>query len=162
MMDNYDDYDSDIPVNYRGFDLSDIDYSDLPGLMENIDLIHEDMNRIKNLSNKLVSIYESADAYWDTAPDERKNVYQKFLDEGVKEYGEDKAREFIELLIGGPHESPKLQVAKAKAILISYERIFEDDESEPIHPSQFEESDIFKTVKKLTGNKNLFPTLNSQ
>lgn len=162
MMDNYDDYDSDIPVNYRGFDLSDIDYSDLPGLMEKIDLIHEDMNRIKNLSNKLISIYESADAYWDTAPDERKNVYQKFLDEGVKEYGEDKGREFIELLIGGPHESPKLQVAKAKALLISYERIFEDDESEPIHPSQFEESDIFKTVKKLTGNKNLFPTLNSQ
>jgi len=162
MMDNYDDYDSDIPLNYRGFDLSDIDYSDLPGLMEKIDLIHEDMNRIKNLSNKLISIYESADAYWDTAPDERKNVYQKFLDEGVKEYGEDKGREFIELLIGGPHESPKLQVAKAKALLISYERIFEDDESEPIHPSQFEESDIFKTVKKLTGNKNLFPTLNSQ
>jgi len=162
MMDNYDEYDSDIPVNYRGFDLSDIDYSDLPGLMEKIDLIHEDMNRIKNLSNKLISIYESADAYWDTAPDERKNVYQKFLDEGVKEYGEDKGREFIELLIGGPHESPKLQVAKAKALLISYERIFEDDESEPIHPSQFEESDIFKTVKKLTGNKNLFPTLNSQ
>jgi len=162
MMDNYDDYDSDIPLNYRGFDLSDIDYSDLPGLMEKIDLIHEDMNRIKNLSNKLISIYESADAYWDTAPDERKNVYQKFLDEGVKEYGEDKGREFIELLIGGPHESPKLQVAKAKALLISYERIFEDDESEPIHPSQFEESDIFKTVKKLTGNKNLFPTLNSK
>ena len=162
MMDNYDDYDSDIPVNYRGFDLSDIDYSDLPGLMEKIDLIHEDMNRIRNLSNKLISIYESADAYWDTAPDERKNVYQKFLDEGVKEYGEDKGREYIELLIGGPHESPKLQVAKAKALLISYERIFEDDESEPIHPSQFEESDIFKTVKKLTGNKNLFPTLTSQ
>ena len=162
MMDNYDDYDSDIPVNYRGFDLSDIDYSDLPGLMEKIDLIHEDMNRIKNLSNKLISIYESADAYWDTDPDESKNVYQKFLDEGVKEYGEDKGREYIELLIGGPHESPKLQVAKAKALLISYERIFEDDESEPIHPSQFEESDIFKTVKKLTGNKNLFPTLNSQ
>ena len=161
-MDNYDDYDSDIPVNYRGFDLSDIDYSDLPGLMEKIDLIHEDMNRIKNLSNKLISIYESADAYWDTDPDESKNVYQKFLDEGVKEYGEDKGREYIELLIGGPHESPKLQVAKAKALLISYERIFEDDESEPIHPSQFEESDIFKTVKKLTGNKNLFPTLNSQ
>jgi len=63
MMDNYDDYDSDIPLNYRGFDLSDIDYSDLPGLMEKIDLIHEDMNRIKNLSNKLISIYESADAY---------------------------------------------------------------------------------------------------
>lgn len=162
MMDNYDEYDSDIPVNYRGFDLSDIDYSDLPGLMEKIDLIHEDMNRIKNLSNKLISIYESADAYWDTAPDEEKNVYQKFLDEGVKEYGEDKGREFIELLIGGPHESPKLQVAKAKALLISYERIFEDDESEPIHPSQFEESDIFKTVKKLTGNKNLFPTLGTQ
>jgi hypothetical protein len=162
MMDNYDEYDSDIPVNYRGFDLSDIDYSDLPGLIEKIDLIHEDMNRIKNLSNKLISIYESADAYWDTDPDEHKNVYQKFLDEGVKEYGEDKGREFIELLIGGPHESPKLQVAKAKALLISYERIFEDDESEPIHPSQFEESDIFKTVKKLTGNKNLFPTLNSQ
>ena len=162
MIDNYDDYDSDIPVNYRGFDLSDIDYNDLPGLMEKIDLIHEDMNRIKDLSNKLITIYESADAYWDKVPDERKNVYQQFLDEGVREYGEDKGREFIELLIGGPHESPKMQVAKAKALLISYERIFEDEESEPIHPSQFEESDIFKTIKKLTGNKNLFPTLGSQ
>ncbi len=162
MIDNYDDYGSDIPINYRGFDLSDIDYSDLPGLMEKIDLIHEDMDRIKSLSSKLITIYESADAYRDKIPDVGKNVYQQFLDEGIREYGEDKGREFIELLLGGPHESPKMQIAKAKALLISYERIFEDEESEPIHPSQFEESDIFKTVKKLMGNKNLFPMLNSQ
>ena len=56
----------------------------------------------------------------------------------------------------------KQQIAKAKALIISYERLFEDEESEPITPSQFEESDIFKTIKKLTGNKNLFPALNSQ
>ena len=31
MIDNFDDFDSDIPVNYRGFDLSDIDYNELPG-----------------------------------------------------------------------------------------------------------------------------------
>jgi hypothetical protein len=137
MIDNYDDFDSDIPVNYRGFDLSEIDYNELPALMEKIDTIHEDMNRIKNLS-------------------------QKFINEGIKEYGEDRGRELIELLLGGPHESPKQQIAKAKALLISYERLFEDEESEPIPPSQFEESDIFKTIKKLTGNKNLFPSLNSQ
>lgn len=162
MTDNYDDYDSDIPVNYRGFDLSDIDYNDLPGLMEKIDTIHEDMDRIKNLSDKLIKIYEAAGAYGDSASGARIPVYQQFLEEGIREYGEDRGREFIELLLGGPNESPKLQIAKAKALLISYERIFEDEESEPIHPSQFEESEIFKTIKKLTGNKNLFPTLNSQ
>ncbi len=162
MADNYDEYDSDIPVDYRGFDLSDIDYSDLPGLMEKIDTIHEDMNKIKNLSNRLITIYEAAGIYSDTVSGARNPVYQQFLEEGIREYGEDKGKEFIELLLGGPHESPKLQIAKAKALLISYERLFEDDESEPIHPSQFEESDIFKTIKKLTGNKNLFPTLDSQ
>lgn len=162
MIDNFDDYDSDIPVNYRGFDLSDIDYSDLPGLMEKIDLIHEDMSRIRNLSNRLISIYESAAPPSARESESPKSVYERFLEEGIKEYGEDRGREFIESLLGGPHESPKLQIAKAKALLISYERIFEDEESEPIHPSQFEESDIFKTIRKLTGNKNMFPTLSSQ
>lgn len=162
MIENYDDYDSDIPVNYRGFDLSDIDYGDLPGLMEKIDTIHEDMSKIKNLSSKLIMIYEAAGAYGDSAPGALNPFYQQFIDEGVREYGEDRGREFIELLLGGPHESPRLQIAKAKALLISYERLFEDEESEPIHPSQFEESDIFKTIKKLTGNKNLFPTLDCQ
>lgn len=162
MIDNFDDYDSDVPDNYRGFDLSDIDYGDLPGLMEKIDIIHEDMSRIKNLSNKLITIYESASPDAEKEPETQNTVYEQFLEEGIKEYGEDKGKELIESLLGGPHESPKLQIAKAKALLISYERIFEDEESEPIHPSQFEESDIFKTIKKLTGNKNMFPTLNSQ
>lgn len=161
MMDNYDEFDSDIPVNYRGFDLSDIDYNDLAGLMEKIDTIHEDMNRIRDLSSKLIDIYETSESFKAAIPGTR-SMYQRFMEEGIREYGEDKGREFIELLLGGPHESPKLQIAKAKALLISYSRIFEDEESEPIHPSQFEESDIFKTIKKLTGNKNLFPTLNSQ
>jgi len=158
MVDNYDEFDSDVPVNYRGFDLSDVDYNDLSGLMEKIDIIHEDMDKIKDLSTKLIDIYETSGSYNDP----HGGVYEKFLEEGIREYGEDKGREFIELLLGGPHESPRLQIAKAKALLISYWRLFEDDESEPIHPSQFEESDIFKTIKKFTGNKNLFPTLNSQ
>ena len=158
MVDNYDEFDSDVPVNYRGFDLSDVDYNDLSGLMEKIDIIHEDMDKIKDLSTKLIDIYETS----GSCNDPHVGIYEKFLEEGIREYGEDKGREFIELLLGGPHESPKLQIAKAKALLISYWRLFEDDESEPIHPSQFEESDIFKTIKKFTGNKNLFPTLNSQ
>ena len=162
MIDNFDDFDSDIPVNYRGFDLSDIDYNELPALMEKIDLIHEDMNRIKNLSSKLIGIYESSESIKGDLTAKRVPVYEQFIDEGIKEYGEDRGRELIELLLGGPQESPKQQIAKAKALLISYERLFEDEESEPIHPSQFEESDIFKAIKKLTGNKNLFPTLNSQ
>lgn len=162
MIDNFDDFDSDIPVNYRGFDLSDIDYNELPALMEKIDLIHEDMDRIKNLSNKLIGIYESSESIKSDLSAKRVPVYEQFIDEGIKEYGEDRGRELIELLLGGPQESPKQQIAKAKALLISYERLFEDEESEPIHPSQFEESDIFKTIKKLTGNKNLFPALNSQ
>jgi len=159
MVDNFDEFDSDVPVNYRGFDLSDVDYNDLAGLMEKIDIIHEDMSKIRDISTKLIDIYEASSGSYNDTPG---SIYQKFLEEGIREYGEDKGREFIELLLGGPHESPKLQIAKAKALLISYWRLFEDDESEPIHPSQFEESDIFKTIKKLTGNKNLFPTLNSQ
>jgi hypothetical protein len=162
MIDNFDDYDSDIPVNYRGFDLSDVDYNELPGLMEKIDTIHEDMDRIKNLSNKLIGIYESSESVRGAMPGKNNPVYERFIDEGIKEYGEDRGRELVELLLGGPQESPKHQIAKAKALLISYERLFEDEESEPINPSQFEESDIFKTIKKLTGNKNLFPALNSQ
>ncbi len=162
MIDNFDDYDSDIPVNYRGFDLSDVDYNELPGLMEKIDTIHEDMDRIKNLSSKLIGIYESSESAGGALPDKSNPVYERFIDEGIKEYGEDRGRELVELLLGGPQESPKHQIAKAKALLISYERLFEDEESEPINPSQFEESDIFKTIKKLTGNKNLFPALNSQ
>ena len=162
MIDNFDDYDSDIPVNYRGFDLSDVDYNELHGLMEKIDTIHEDMDRIKNLSNKLIVIYESSESAKGDLPGKSNPVYERFIDEGIKEYGEDRGRELVELLLGGPQEPPKQQIAKAKALLISYERLFEDEESEPIHPSQFEESDIFKTIKKLTGNKNLFPTLNSQ
>ncbi|MCI0481902.1 MAG: hypothetical protein L0213_09990, partial [Candidatus Dadabacteria bacterium] len=140
MIDNFDDFDSDIPVNYRGFDLSDIDYNELPALMEKIDLIHEDMDRIKNLSNKLIGIYEFSESIKGDLTAKRVPVYEQFIDEGIKEYGEDRGRELIELLLGGPQESPKQQIAKAKALLISYERLFEDEESEPIHPSQFEES----------------------
>ncbi len=60
MVDNYDEFDSDVPVNYRGFDLSDVDYNDLSGLMEKIDIIHEDMDKIKDLSTKLIDIYETS------------------------------------------------------------------------------------------------------
>ncbi|HEX3036926.1 MAG TPA: hypothetical protein VHT73_17705 [Thermodesulfobacteriota bacterium] len=55
-MDNFDDYDG--PSNYKGFDLTQVDEKDLSDVIERIDLIHQNLETIKELCKTLVSVYE--------------------------------------------------------------------------------------------------------
>ncbi len=164
MMEEYKDFDHDDYVNYKGFDLSEIEYSDLPEMIEKIDAIHDDMNSIKDLSNRLICFYKSVDYESNKLGSEEQsilnsNVYEMFLEDGIREFGEDKGKQFIKILFGNLDESPRMQIAKAKALIISYERLFENEEIEAIHPSQFEESDLYKTLSKLSANNYIFPKL---
>ncbi|MBI2485759.1 MAG: hypothetical protein HYW01_02130 [Deltaproteobacteria bacterium] len=155
-----DDFDYDSPSNYKGFDLSDIDEKDLSDLMEKIDLIHENMNTIKELCKKLVSIYEPVEHNMEKLKKIEPDVHQTIMEEAIKLYGDEKGREFVKLILGKlDQDSIKIQTAKAKAFIISYERQFEDDYTDPINPSEFQESDVFKTMQKLTGGKNPLPNL---
>jgi predicted transcriptional regulator len=161
MMDDFDD-DYLSPSNYKGFDLSDIDEKDLPDVMEKIDLIHENMKTIKELCKKLISIYEPIENNMEKLKKVEPDVHQKIMEEAIKLYGDEKGRRLVELILGKlDQESIRLQIAKAKAFIISYERQFEDESVDPIHPSEFEESDVFKIMQKLTGGKNPLPTLSS-
>jgi hypothetical protein len=158
-MDDFDDFDYDNPNNYKGFDLSDTDDKDLSNLMEKIDLIHTNLKTVKELCKKLVSIYEpqNMEKLKTIEPD----VHKTIMEEAIKLYGDEKGKEFVELILGKLDEdSLKFQISKAKAFIISYERQFEDDEDvELIHPSEFQNSDVFKITQKLTGGKNLLPDL---
>ena len=157
-----DDFDYESPSNYKGFDLSDIDEKDLSDLMEKIDLIHENMNRIKELCKKLVSIYEPIDHDLGTLKKTEPDVHQTIMEEAINLYGDEKGREFVELILGKlDQDSLKIQKARARAFIISYDRQFDDDYTDPIHPSEFQESDVFKTMQKLTGGKNPLPNLSS-
>ncbi|HSE83768.1 MAG TPA: hypothetical protein VLB01_04400 [Thermodesulfobacteriota bacterium] len=157
-MDNFDDYDS--PSNYKGFDLSQIDEKDLSDVMERIDLIHQNLETIKELCKTLVSVYEPIQQNIDKLKKVEPDVHQKIMEEAIRLYGNEKGKEFIEILLGNLDENTlKLQIAKAKAFIISYERQFEDEDTEPIQPSQFEESDVVKMIKSLTGGKNPLPSL---
>jgi hypothetical protein len=160
MMDEFDDYES--PSNYRGFDLTQVDEKDLLDVMEKIDLIHQNLSTIKELCKKLISAYEPVQQNIDKLRTVEPDIHQKIMEEAIKLYGNEKGKEFVELLLGKLDEnSLRLQIAKAKAFIISYERQFEDEDTEPIEPSQFEESDIVKIMKKLTGGKNPLPSLSS-
>lgn len=162
IMDDYDDSDYDSPSNYKGFDLSDIDDKDLSNLMEKIDLIHKNLKTIKELCKKLVSIYEPTKQNVEKLKTIEPDVHQTIMEEAIKLYGDERGREFVELILGKPDEdSLKLQISKAKAFIISYERQFEDEDVELIHPSEFQNSDVFKTMQNLTGGKNPLPDLMS-
>ncbi len=158
-MDDFDDFDYDSPSNYKGFDLSDTDDKDLSNLMEKIDLIHKNLKTVKELCKKLVSIYETQNI--EKLKTIEPDVHKTIMEEAIKLYGDEKGKEFVELILGKLDEdSLKFQIAKAKAFIISYERQFEDEEDvEPIHPSEFQNSDVFKIMQKLTGGKNLLPDL---
>ncbi len=157
-----DDFEYDVPSNYKGFDLSDIDEGDLSDLMEKIDLIHENMETIKELCKKLISIYESIEHNMGEFKKAEPDVHQKIMEEAINLYGDEKGKQFVELILGKLDQDPiKVQTAKAKAFIISYERQFEDDYTDPIPPSEFQESDVFKTMQKLTGGKNPLPNLTS-
>jgi hypothetical protein len=164
-IDDFDDFDYDSPGNYKGFDLSEIDDKDLSNLMEKIDVIHNNLNTVKELCKKLISIYEHEPAKQNIEklkaiePD----VHQTIMEEAIKLYGDEKGKEFVELVLGRLDEdSLKLQISKAKAFIISYDRQFDDEDIELIHPSDFQNSDVFKTMQKLTGGKNLLPDLTSR
>ncbi|HEY7535863.1 MAG TPA: hypothetical protein VH878_07945 [Thermodesulfobacteriota bacterium] len=162
-MDDFDDFDYDSPANYKGFDLSDIDERELHSLMEKIDLVHKNLNTIKELCKKLISIYDPTKQNVDKLKAIEPDVHQTIMEEAIKLYGDEKGKEFVELILGKPDEdSLKLQMSKAKAFIISYERQFDDEEVEPITPSEFQNSDVFKTMQNLTGGKNPLPDLISR
>lgn len=157
-MDNFDDYDG--PSNYKGFDLTQVDEKDLSDVIERIDLIHQNLETIKELCKTLVSVYEPIQQNINKLKKVEPDVHQKIMEEAIKLYGNEKGKGFVEMLLGNLDEnSLKLQIAKAKAFIISYERQFEDEETEPIQPTQFEESDVVKMMKRLTGGKNPLPSL---
>lgn len=163
-MDDFDDfddfYDFEGPSNYRGFDLSDVEEQYLPELMEKIDAIHDDMQKLRELCKKLISIYESAERMNKDLQTLEPDVYQEIFEEAIKLYGEEKGKELVPIIMGKPdRDPPKIRIAKAKALIISYERQFEDEETEPIHPSEFVESDLFRTMVRVTGTKDPFPYL---
>ena len=144
------------PSSYKGFDLSDIDYRDLPDLMEKIDELHTNLRTIKELCERLVSAYEPI--RWSMKRYEvmaEPDIHQSIMEEAIKIYGKEKGREIIENILGKlGHEPIELQLAKAKAFVIAYERQFEDEDAEPIPPSQFQNSDVYRSMQKLTGSEN--------
>ena len=161
-MNDPDDPEYDSPSNYKGFDLSDIDDRDLSNLMEKIDLIHKNLKTIKELCKKLVSVYDPTKQNVEKLKTVEPDVHKTIMEEAIKLYGDEKGKEFVELILGKPDEdSLKLQISKAKAFIISYERQFEDEDVEPIHPSEFQNSDVFKIMQNLTGGKNPLPDLTS-
>lgn len=145
-----DTFDFELPGSYKGFDLSEFDESELPELLERIDYIHGNMMSMKELCKKMLELRGP------TSLDLRDRVTA----EGVKLYGEERGKELSRLVLGKTDQSSfARQIATARAFQISYERQFEDEESEPIDPFEFEESDVFKIMQKLTGGENPLPDL---
>ncbi|MGQ0792744.1 MAG: hypothetical protein ACT4NX_01500 [Deltaproteobacteria bacterium] len=158
-----DDLDYDNPVNYKGFDLSEVEENDLADMMEKIDLIHENMATIKDLCAKLISLYDPARQRIHETIASDPDIHQRIMEESIKLYGEERGKRFVELILGRPDgDSVKLQMAKAKAFIISYERQFDDEILDPIQPSQFEETDIYKIMQRLTDGKSPMPNLTSR
>lgn len=158
-IDDYD-FDYDSPGDYKGFDLSEIEDKDLSNLIEKIDLIHKNLKTVKELCKKLITIYDPTKQNIEMLKAIEPDVHQTIMEEAIKLYGDEKGKEFVELVLGRLDEdSLKLQISKAKAFIISYERQFEDEDVELIHPSEFQNSDVFKIMQKLTGGKNLLPDL---
>ncbi len=161
-IDDFDNFDYDSPGNYKGFDLSEIDDKDLSNLIEKIDLIHKNLKTVKELCKKLISIYEPTKQNIEKLKAVEPDVHQTIMEEAIKFYGDERGKEFVELVLGKlDEESLKLQISKAKAFIISYERQFEDEDVELIHPSEFQHTDVFKIMQNLTGGKNLLPDLTS-
>lgn len=156
-MDYEDDYIGDPSMNYKGFDLTDIEDAEVEDLKDKIDTIYQDMTLMRDFCNKFLDILDPNKTY-STSDKLNPVIYKQLLNKSVEDYGEEKGTEITQLILGKPQEySHKVVMAKAKALLLSYERQFEDEENEPILPSEFEDSDLFKTVTKLSGGKNIFP-----
>ena len=149
-MDFEDRFDYDFLVNYKGFDLSEFDDSELPELLDKIDFIHHNMKSMNEICKKLVEYGKPVSV----------GFQDKVISEAIKLYGEQDGREFSRLVLGKIEKNAiTRQVATARAFQISFERQFEDEDSEPIDPYEFEDTDIFKIMKKLTGGENPLPDL---
>lgn len=155
-----DDYDIYPFLIYKGFDLSDLTEKELTYVKDKIDLVYRDMTMIKEFCNKFLTSVESGELYQEQDNCINSTLYDKMLEHSINEYGNKKGPEIASLILGKPEEYPKkILMAKAKALILSYERQFEDDENEPVHPLDFEQSDLYKTITKLSGGKNIFPDL---
>lgn len=126
-----DDFDIETQGVYKGFDLSGFADEDLTAVVGKIEEIHAGMRRLKELCAKIV---ESGAV--------------------------DEAGDLSEFALGGlRNDPPSVRVAKAKAFQISYERQFESDDSEPINPFEFETTEIYRLMQKLTGRVNPVPSI---
>lgn len=139
------DFDMDIDENYKGFDLSGFEEDELPEIISMIDEIHDNMTKFKLLCNKITMLGE--------CPVE--SLKEEIRKEALEIYGDQEAVEAAEALFESLAEDPlEVRMAKAKAFLISYERQFEDDSTEPIHPFEFKYTDLFTVLNRFTGGKN--------
>ena len=155
-----DEYDIYPFLIYRGFDLSDLTEKELTDVKDKIDLVYNDMTMIKDFCDKFLKSIDSDDSYSKHDNCLRASLYDKMLEHSINKYGKKKGPEIAYLILGGPEEfTQKILMAKAKALILSYERQFEDDDNEPVHPSDFEQSDLYKTISKLSGGKNIFTDL---
>ena len=158
--DDDDDYDIYPFLIYRGFDLSDLTEKELTDVKDKIDLVYKDMTMIKDFCNKFLKSVESGGFYSQVDNCLNPSLYDTMLEHCINKYGKKKGPEIAYLILGRPEEhTQKILTAKAKALILSYERQFEDDENEPVHPSDFEQSDLYKTITKLSGGRNIFPDL---
>jgi len=153
------DFDFEAQDSYMGFDLSDFDETDLPEVVDKIEAIHEALQHLKELCDRVVSVSAPEYPVSPVSVDERPATVL----ETVRLYGDsgdERAKEFSALVLGAlENDSPSVQIAKAKAFRISYERQFEDGEAEPVHPFDFQETEVFRVMQKLTGKKAPVPSL---
>lgn len=147
------DFDFEAQDSYLGFDLSDFDEIDLPEVVDKIEAIHDALLHLKELCDRVVSV--SAPVSVDERPATVLETVRLYGDSG-----DEHAKEFSALVLHAlENEPPSVQIAKAKAFRISYERQFEDGEAEPVHPFDFQETEVFRVMQKLTGKKAPVPSL---
>ncbi len=143
-------YDFSETYNYKGFDLSDFDRGELPVIVEKIEEIHESLQCVRDLCEVVLK----------AVPSEGGGA--AVLD-AVARYGQrsgGRTKEFADLIAKAlEHDPDPVRLAKAKAFRIAYARQFEDEESEPLHPYEFERSDVFRSLQRLVGKRNPFPSL---
>lgn len=142
---------------YRGFDLSEFSENETLDLKDKIDTVYKDMTMMKEFCNKFLTTVESGDSDLEQNNCLKPSLYNKMIEHSVNSYGKQKGPELAHMILGRPEEfSQKILMAKAKALILSYERQFEDEENEPVNPLDFEDSDLYKTITKLSGGKNIF------
>ena len=132
---------------YKGFDLSDFEEDELPEMLALIDSIHENMTSLKAVFSKVTEL-------GDCAPEKLGKTIRKVAH---RYYGGTDGPEIAEAIIAAMAGKPyHVRLAMTRAFEISYSRQFEDTESEPIHPLDFEYTDLFNTLSGVLGGPNMF------